>query len=50
MFTMIKMTIGLFLMASATTGLFFQIVMGSIGLGIFIWSFVELAKNGAFDG
>lgn len=49
MFAMLKMTIGLFLMASATTGLGLQIVMGAIGLGLFMWSFVEMAKNGAFN-
>lgn len=49
MFTMLKMTIGLFLMASATTGLGLQIVFGAIGLGMFMWSFVNLAQNGAFE-
>lgn len=49
MFTILKMTIGLFLMASATTGLGLQIVMGAIGLGFFIYSFIELAKSGELN-
>ena len=50
MFTLLKMTIGLFLMASATTGLGFQIVMGTIGIGFFLYSFYELARSGELNG
>jgi len=49
MFNMLKMTIGLFLMASATTGLGLQIVFGVIGLGFFAYSFMELAQSGALN-
>lgn len=50
MFTMLKMFIGLALMASATTGLGLQIVMGAIGLGFFLYSFYELVRSGELNG
>lgn len=46
---MLRMILGLFLMASATTGLGLQIMFGLIGLGFFLWSFYELAHSGELD-
>lgn len=46
---MLRMVMGLFLMASATTGLGLQIMFGLIGLGFFLWSFYELAMSGELD-
>lgn len=49
MFNMLRMILGLFLMASATTGLGLQIMFGLIGLGFFVWSFVEMIRSGELE-
>ena len=35
--------------ASATSGLFFQVVMGAIGLGFIAWGFYAMYQNGELN-
>lgn len=49
MFTWIKLVMGLFLMASATTGLGLQIVMGTIGFGFMAWGFYSMIIKGELE-
>lgn len=43
---MFRLLLGIILMASATTGLGLQIVMGTIGFGFMVWGFYAMYING----
>ena len=43
---MFRFVMGMFLAASAASGVGFSFVMGSIGLGIMLWGFYSLYRNG----
>jgi hypothetical protein len=46
---MFRFLLGMVLMASATTGLGMQIVMGAIGFGFMAWGFYSLFTNGELN-
>ena len=46
---MFRFLLGMVLGASAASGLGFQLVMGSIGLGFMIWGFYSLYVNGELN-
>lgn len=46
---MYRFLLGMVLGASATSGLFFQFVMGVIGLGFMAWGFYAMYQNGELD-
>lgn len=43
---MLRFLLGMVLGASAASGLGFQLVMGSIGLGLMVWGFYVMYTNG----
>lgn len=46
---MFRIILGMVLGASATSGLGFQVVMGTIGLGFMIWGFYSMYVNGELE-
>ena len=46
---MFRFLLGMVLGASAATGLFFQVVMGTIGLGFMAWGFYAMYMNGELE-
>lgn len=46
---MFRFLLGMVLGASAATGLGFQIVMGTIGLGFMLWGFYAMYINGELN-
>lgn len=46
---MFRFLLGMFLGASATSGLGLQIVMGAIGLGFMAWGFYGMYTKGQFN-
>ncbi len=46
---MFRFLLGMVLGASAATGLGFQLVMGSIGLGFMAWGFYSMYVNGELN-
>lgn len=46
---MFRFLLGMVLGASAATGLGFQIVMGTIGLGFMVWGFYSMYMNGELE-
>lgn len=46
---MFRFLLGMILGASAASGLGFQLVMGTIGLGFMIWGFYVMYTNGELN-
>lgn len=46
---MYRFLLGMVLGASAASGLFFQVVMGAIGLGFMAWGFYAMYINGELE-
>jgi hypothetical protein len=46
---MFRFLLGMVLGASAASGLGFQLVMGTIGLGFMVWGFYAMYMNGELE-